>query len=110
MNASGIDNALDALDITSNDNGMKIDRHPERRFKAAYKAYEEKRLPEVKNEHPGLRENQRKEIIRKEFEKSEENPFNQAGIVGYDADRDTVKERKEEVKKGIEGRLGEKEK
>lgn len=108
LNASGIDNALDALDLTSNDNATKIDRHPERRFKAAYKAFEERRLPEVKLEHPGLRENQRKDIIRKEFEKSEENPFNQANVISYDADKEAIKERKEEVKKGIEGRLGEK--
>ena len=106
LNASGIDNALDALEITSNDNSMKIDRHPERRFKAAYKAYEERRLPELKVEHPGLRENQRKDIIRKEFEKSEENPFNQANVVGYDADRDMIKEKKEAVRAGVEGRLG----
>lgn len=108
LNASGIDNALDALDLTSNDNSGKIDRHPERRFKAAYKAYEERRLPEVKMEHPGLRENQRKDIIRKEFERSEENPFNQANVISYDADKEAIRERKEEVKKGIEGRLGEK--
>ncbi len=64
----------------------------------------------MKLEHPGLRENQRKDIIRKEFEKSEENPFNQAGIIGYDADKDAIKERKEEVRKGVEGRLAEKDK
>ena len=108
LNATGIDNALDALDITSNDNSTKIDRHPERRFKAAYKAYEERRLPEIKLEHPGLRENQRKDIIRKEFEKSEENPFNQANVISYDANKEAIKERKEEVKRGIEGRLAEK--
>jgi membrane protein involved in colicin uptake len=69
LNASGIDNALDALTLTSNSNNMKIDRHPERRFAAAYKAFEERRLPEVKQENPGLRRNQMIEQIRKEFEK-----------------------------------------
>jgi hypothetical protein len=69
LNASGIDNALDALTLTNNSNAMKIDRHPERRFAAAYKAFEERRLPEVKQENPGLRRNQMIDQIRKEFEK-----------------------------------------
>ncbi|KMU72035.1 hypothetical protein CISG_00344 [Coccidioides immitis RMSCC 3703] len=34
LNASGIDNALDALSLTSNSESTKIDRHPERRFKS----------------------------------------------------------------------------
>lgn len=63
LNASGIDNALDALDITSN-NTDKIDRHPERRFKAAYNAFEERRLEEMKDEK-GLRRQQKIDQIRK---------------------------------------------
>ena len=75
LNASGIDNALDALSLTANSQD-KIDRHPERRFKAAYTVYEERRLEEMKDEK-GLRRQQKVELIRKEFEKSPENPFNQ---------------------------------
>lgn len=109
LNASGIDNALDALSLTTGTpNDMKIERHPERRFKAAYRAFEERRLPEVEIEHPGLRKQQRIEIIRKEFERSEENPFNQAGNVRYDSTRDEVAARKEEVRRGVEERLTEK--
>jgi hypothetical protein len=63
LNASGIDNALDALDLTSN-NTDKIDRHPERRFKAAYNAFEERRLEEMKDEK-GLRRQQKIDQIRK---------------------------------------------
>merc|ERR1712144_70641 len=41
LNATGIDNALDALSLTGgNNDAASIDRHPERRFKAAYTAYE----------------------------------------------------------------------
>lgn len=75
LNATGIDNALDALSLTSNSKD-KIDRHPERRFKAAYAAYEERRLEEMKDEK-GLRRQQKIDQIRKEFEKHPDNPFNQ---------------------------------
>ncbi|EME46490.1 hypothetical protein DOTSEDRAFT_70484 [Dothistroma septosporum NZE10] len=76
LNATGIDNALDALTLTT-ENKDKIDRHPERRFKAAYAAYEERRLDEMKDEK-GLRRQQKVDQIRKEFEKHPDNPFNQA--------------------------------
>lgn len=109
ISASGIDNALDALTLTTGSaNDLKLDRHPERRYKAAYKAYEERRLPEIELEHPGLRKNQRIEIVRKEFEKSEENPFNQAGNVRFDATRDELAETRRKVKEGVEKRLVEK--
>lgn len=78
LNATGIDNALDALSLTE-DSAAKIDKHPERRFKAAFAAYEERRLNEMDADGSGqgLRQNQKREKIRKEFEKSPENPFNQ---------------------------------
>ncbi|CAK3738157.1 Hypothetical predicted protein [Lecanosticta acicola] len=75
LNATGIDNALDALSLTT-DNKDKIDRHPERRFKAAYAQFEERRLEEMKDEK-GLRRQQKIDQIRKEFEKHPDNPFNQ---------------------------------
>jgi hypothetical protein len=87
---------------------MKLDRHPERRYAAVYKAYEERRLPEVKTEHPGLRRNQQIELIRKEFERSEENPFNQQGNVRYDASKDELADVRRQQREGIEKRLGEK--
>src|SRR3954471_7828538 len=40
LNATGIDNALDALSLTTDSSVAKIDKHPERRFKAAYAAFE----------------------------------------------------------------------
>ena len=61
LNASGIDNALDALTLTGSNNDAKIDRHPERRFKAAFAAFEERRLTEMDNDGSGqgLRQNQK---------------------------------------------------
>ena len=104
LNATGIDNALDALSLTSNNPSEKIDRHPERRFKAAYAAYEARRMPEVEEEHKGLRKNQRIELIRKEFERSPENPFNQANA-RFDSTREEIKEIKEQEKDKMEARL-----
>ena len=109
LNASNIDDALDALTLTQNSaEGLKIDRHPERRFKAAYKAYEERRLPEISEENPGLRKQQRVELVRKEFEKCPENPFNQAGNLRFDSSKDEIQEVRRKVREGVEGRLGEK--
>ena len=106
LNATGIDNALDALSLTSNNPSDKIDKHPERRFKAAYAAYEARRLPEIEEEQKGLRRQQRIEIVRKEFEKSEENPFNQTSA-RYDATKEEVKDLKAKEKEKIEVRLSE---
>ncbi|KAI1965318.1 hypothetical protein LOZ58_001164 [Ophidiomyces ophidiicola] len=104
LNASGIDNALDALSLTAHSDQTKIDRHPERRFKAAYAAFEARRLPEIESEQPGLRRQQRIELVRKEFEKSEENPFNKVNVA-YDASRDEVAKIKETERAKIENRL-----
>ncbi|KAH7385012.1 putative coiled-coil domain-containing protein like protein [Cadophora sp. MPI-SDFR-AT-0126] len=106
LNATGIDNALDALSLTT-DSAAKIDKHPERRFKAAFAAFEERRLKEMESDGSGqgLRQNQKKERIRKEFEKSEENPFNQVSA-RYDASKEEIKELREQEKAKIEVRLG----
>lgn len=103
LNASGIDNALDALDITA-DNKDKLDRHPERRFKAAYAAFEERRLDEMKDEK-GLRRQQKIDQIRKEFEKHPDNPFNQVNAT-YNASREDMVNIRETVKGEKERRLG----
>ena len=103
LNASGIDNALDALDITGNSQD-KIDRHPERRFKAAYAAFEERRLDEMKDEK-GLRRQQKIDQIRKEFEKHPDNPFNQVSAA-FNSTRDEIAELRESEKSKKEKRLG----
>lgn len=106
LNATGIDNALDALSLTAAES-TKIDKHPERRFKAAYAAFEERRLQEMEEDGSGqgLRQNQKKDRIRKEFERHPDNPFNQVNA-SYDATKDEVKEIKEREKAKIEERLG----
>ncbi|KAK8079576.1 hypothetical protein PG997_007394 [Apiospora hydei] len=105
LNATGIDNAIDALGVTGNSQD-KVDRHPERRFKAAYAAYEERRLEEMESDGSGqgLRLNQKKANIRKEFEKSPENPFNQVTAT-YNATRDELADLRAKEKAKVEGRL-----
>ncbi|CAD0100878.1 unnamed protein product, partial [Aureobasidium mustum] len=103
LSATGIDNALDALSLTANSSD-KIDRHPERRFKAAYTQYEERRLEEMKDEK-GLRRQQKIEQIRKEFEKHPDNPFNQANA-SYNSTREDLQNIREGEKAKIEKRLG----
>ncbi len=109
LNASGIDNALDALSLTASSTDAKIDRHPERRFKAAYAAYEERRLAEMEADGTGqgLRLNQKKEKIKKEFEKSPDNPFNQV-TTHFNTTKNELSQIKEREYVKIESRLGEK--
>lgn len=52
------------------------DKHPEKRLKAAYAAFEENRLKQLKDENPSLRLSQLKQMIFKEWQKSPENPLN----------------------------------
>lgn len=105
LNATGIDNALDALSLTTTAPTSSLDRHPERRFKAAYAAYEARRLPELETEQKGLRRQQRIEVVRREFEKSAENPFNQASA-RFDSTREEMREMGEREREGVERRLG----
>jgi hypothetical protein len=102
LNASNIDDALDALAIGSGKQEA-LDRHPERRFKAAYTVYEERRLDEMKDEK-GLRRNQKIERIKKEFEKHPDNPFNQVSAQ-YNATKDELDRIKQEEKEKTERRL-----
>lgn len=45
-------------------------------MKAAYNEFEQREMPRVKAENPGLRLSQLKQILRKEFQKSPDNPYN----------------------------------
>ncbi|KAI8975512.1 hypothetical protein BDF20DRAFT_836902 [Mycotypha africana] len=106
FSATGIDDALELLSV--DDNGpvksKDIEKHPERRFKAALTAFEERELPRFKAENPGLRLSQLKELIYKAFQKSPENPFNQANVVAYNATQEEAKSLKDNKKKEVEDR------
>lgn len=81
LNASGLDNALDALAITNSDNKLKIDRHPERRVATAKKDWVDKRMKELTDEGffkiKGNTKPNMEFKLRKEFDKRPENPMNQ---------------------------------
>lgn len=102
LKASGIDNALEALTLaTQQDGGIQhkdFDKHPERRVKAAYMEFENRRLPEVRKENPGLRLQQIKNLLHKEFSKSPENPMNQDTNVSYNTSAKEISEKKKEIK------------
>ena len=75
MQASGVDAALSAMTLGGGTGGD--DRHPEKRMKAAYKAYEERMMPEMKSQYPGLKRQQYLDKIFASWKKSPENPLNQ---------------------------------
>ncbi|XP_062854283.1 coiled-coil domain-containing protein 124 [Trichomycterus rosablanca] len=60
------------------------DRHPERRMKAAYTAFEEANMTRLKMENPNMRLSQLKQQLKKEWTKSPENPLNQR-FVSYNS-------------------------
>ncbi|KAF8528158.1 DUF1014-domain-containing protein [Hysterangium stoloniferum] len=110
--ATGIDDALDLLSIVNaktdkasvGQQAAGLERHPERRFKAAFEAYQERELPQAKQDHPGLRLQQYKDLLYKQFQKSPDNPFNQV-LVSYDANKDEKVEALKKKKEQVEERL-----
>eukprot|EP00873_Tetraselmis_striata_P022744 jgi/Tetstr1/443008/TSEL_031068.t1 len=75
--ATGVDQALNALTVGE---ASSSDIHPEKRVKAAFAAYHEANLPQLKAEKPGLRANQYRDMLWKQFQKSPENPMNRAAL------------------------------
>lgn len=59
IEARSIESALDALTVGDKD----PEKHPERRAKAAYKAFEEATLPQLKEDFPGLKLSQYKQRL-----------------------------------------------
>jgi len=73
--ASSVTEAIKVLSVNPNE---KVDKHPEKRMKAAYTEFEERRLEELKMEHgKSLKLSQLKQMIFKEWQKHPENPLNQ---------------------------------
>jgi hypothetical protein len=46
--------------------GVEEEKHPEKRFKATFEAFSEKREPMIKIEYPKLKRSQRMQMLRKE--------------------------------------------
>ena len=75
--ARSVEDAITVLSI-GDSGGVSVDKHPEKRMKAAYAAFEEREIPRLKQENPNLRMSQLKQLLRKEWMKSPDNPINQA--------------------------------
>ncbi|XP_013109003.1 coiled-coil domain-containing protein 124 [Stomoxys calcitrans] len=71
--AATVEQALAVLSVKDDEE----DKHPEKRMRAAYKAFEAANLPRIKAENPSMRLSQWKQILMKEWNKSPDNPFNQ---------------------------------
>ena len=93
--ASGLDDALEMMSVVGSKTDKasvgaragQIEKHPERRFKAAFEAYKEANMPIVRSENPGLRLQQYNDLLYKNFQKSPDNPFNQQ-TVAYNATKE----------------------
>ena len=70
VQARTVDEAIAVLGGTTAE-----DKHPERRMKLAFSAFEEREMPRLKAENPTLRMSQLKQLLRKEWMKSPENPM-----------------------------------
>ncbi|KAJ7967111.1 coiled-coil domain-containing protein [Quillaja saponaria] len=74
IEASTVEDAISQMTVADN---LPVDKHPERRLKASFKAFEEAELPKLKEEKPGLTHTQYKDMIWKLWKKSPDNPLNQ---------------------------------
>lgn len=74
VEARSVEDAIAVLNV----GGTPVDRHPEKRMKAAYSAFEEHELPRLKQENPNMRLSQLKQLLKKDWMKSPENPMNMA--------------------------------
>lgn len=78
VDARSVDAALAQMTVSDGDQ-PSIDRHPEKRAKAAWKEYYERELARMKEEKPGLKLMQYKSRIFENWQRSPENPRNQVG-------------------------------
>lgn len=79
VEARNVDQAIAGLSVV--DGGSpEVDKHPERRLKAAYAAYLEAELPRMREEKPGLKMRQYQDMVWKSWQKSPQNPLVQAAL------------------------------
>ncbi|XP_007943539.1 coiled-coil domain-containing protein 124 [Orycteropus afer afer] len=76
VEARTVEEAIAVLSVTEE----AADRHPERRMRAAFTAFEEVQLPRLKLENPNMRLSQLKQLLKKEWMRSPDNPMNQRTV------------------------------
>ncbi|XP_075511322.1 uncharacterized protein LOC142547111 isoform X2 [Primulina tabacum] len=74
IDARTVEDAIAQMTVAES---LPVDKHPEKRLKASFKAFEEAELPRLKKEKPGLTHTQYKDMIWKLWKKSPDNPLNQ---------------------------------
>lgn len=72
VEARTIEDAIAVLSVSS-----AAERHPERRLRAAFSAFEELQLPRLRQQNPNMRLSQLRQLLKKEWMKAPENPMNQ---------------------------------
>lgn len=82
FSASNLDDALLLLESTniSSTSINNVEKHPERRMKAAFAAFEAREMPIIRAENPSLKHSQLLERLHKLWKKSPDNPFNQLHV------------------------------
>ncbi|KAI1115260.1 hypothetical protein F5Y14DRAFT_411676 [Nemania sp. NC0429] len=102
-----IDDAIDVLADVESGSALNIDRHPERR-QAAYQAFKEKRMAEMREEGLKLKLSQRIERIDREWRKHPDNPRSEnydKPRLAYNATKEEVQEFAKAEKEKMEARL-----
>nr|AET07141.1 partner of vegetative incompatibility protein 6 [Cryphonectria parasitica] len=109
LNASGIEEAIDALGLTDSSSKVtEIDKHPERRIGKAYKTWKENNPNREKElQKQGFAYNKRQDVLYQEFLESPDNPMKQVSAK-YNATREELQAIQAEEKRKIEERLGSK--
>ncbi|CAA6656049.1 unnamed protein product [Spirodela intermedia] len=74
IEAHSVEEAIAKISVA--EPAVLADRHPERRLKASFKAFEEAELPKLKEEKPGLTLTQYRDMIWKLWQRSPDNPLN----------------------------------
>jgi len=77
IEARSVTEAISVLAVGEPGEASAADKHPEKRMKAAYQAFEDQQLPILKQENPSLKRSQLKQMLWKEWQKHPENPLNQ---------------------------------
>ncbi|XP_006898318.1 PREDICTED: coiled-coil domain-containing protein 124 [Elephantulus edwardii] len=76
VEARTVEDAIAVLSVAEE----AADRHPERRMRAAFTAFEAVNLPRLKLENPNMRLSQLKQLLKKQWMRSPDNPMNQRAL------------------------------
>ncbi|KAL7067182.1 hypothetical protein ACR3K2_23870 [Cryptosporidium serpentis] len=74
ISASSLDDALAVLTL---EDKSYVNKHPEKRMKAAWLTFLDNNMPQLKSEFPNSKRSQLLQILQKKWKKAPENPCNQ---------------------------------